>query len=69
MCINSSSEVINGKLYHWIEDCDENNGGVWVMVYNNPDNPNDYDDNFCIHKDVCDCYNREAIIEYIKLYH
>ena len=70
----------NAKYYKvvCVEDCNENNGGLWCMVYKglgigyNPYNygemeyEEDYSDDFCIHPDDCDCKDDEAVEAFIN---
>lgn len=58
------------KVYlDYIEDCEDNEGGFFVMVYAYEDSLScDYFDYFCIHTDDCDCTNYDEVEKYAVKY-
>lgn len=51
----------------YIEDCEDNEGGFFVMVYES-DECGDYFDYFCIHTYDCDCTNYDEVEKYAVKY-
>lgn len=58
------------KVYlAFVPDCEENEGGYFVEVYENEDICTcDYFDYFCIHTDDCDCTNYDEVEKYAVKY-
>lgn len=51
----------------FVDDCEDNEGGFFVEVYEYP-GTGDYFDYFCIHKEDCDCKDMNAVEEFAKKY-
>lgn len=67
------TEAITGSnrkvWFNFIEDCEDNEGGYFVMVYPSPDEMScDYFDYFCVHPEDCDCRDWDAVENYCKEY-
>lgn len=51
----------------FVDDCEDNEGGFFVEVYEYP-GTGDYFDYFCIHKEDCDCEDMNAVEEFARKY-
>ena len=57
-----------GNVYvDYIQDCDDNKDGYYCTVYIDADCEFEID-NFCIHTDDCNCFDEQAVEDYIKEY-
>lgn len=50
-----------------IEDCDENQGGLFCQVYADRNFDKEID-NFCVHPDDCDCGSDTAVEAFVQRY-
>lgn len=64
LCVTKNNKLVT---IAYICDCCENEGGYYVQIYNN-DLYDEVIDDFCIHKEDCNCENLNEVENYIKEY-